>query len=262
MNQIIPVDGFEFHVDQNQEPRITSELLASKLGYTHRQGLERLAEGHKEILSKFARIATVAIREQAPNQVAPHTIQVPLYTRKQALYLISKSERPIANELTFQLIEAFDELSKCLTKQVTPEALILAQAQALFDQRQRLDAVQRDLGDVQASVKQLEAAEASRKALEVRAVEGLRTLPEPTVSAKDKPLRASLNECVAQYGLTHGGGSAYSEAWIKIYRELRLRTSFSAVVRAKNSKKGALDVVEEAGLLPQLYAIAREVLRD
>jgi hypothetical protein len=100
MNQIIPVDGFEFHVDQNQEPRITSELLASKLGYDNR------------------------------------------------------------------------------------------------------------------------------------------------------------------YGLTHGGGSAYSEAWVKIYRELRLRTSFSAVVRAKNSKKGALDVVEEAGLLPQLYAIAREVLRD
>ena len=260
MNQIIPVDGFEFHVDQNQEPRITSELLASKLGYDNRQGLERLADRHKEMLNKSAVVVTVSMTEKVG--ATTRTWEIPLYTRKQALYLISKSERPIANELTFQLIEAFDELSKCLTKQVTPEALILAQAQALFDQRQRLDAVQRDLGDVQASVKQLEAAEASRKALEVRAVEGLRTLPEPTVSAKDKPLRASLNECVAQYGLTHGGGSTYSEAWIKIYRELRLRTSFSAVVRAKNSKKGALDVVEEAGLLPQLYAIAREVLRD
>lgn len=260
MTQIIPVDGFEFHVDQDQEPRITSELLASKLGYTRRAHLEDLANSHKEMLSKFAVIRVERVTEKVG--ATTRTWEIPLYTRKQVLYLISKSERPIANELTFQLIEAFDELSKRLTKQMTPEAIILAQAQALFDQRQRLDAVQKDLGDVQASVKQLEAAEISRKALEDSAIESLRTLPEPTVATKDKPLRASLNECVAQYGITHGGGAAYPEAWTKIYRELRLRTSFDAKRRAKNSKKGTLDLIEDAGLLPQLYAIAREVLRD
>jgi hypothetical protein len=259
MSQIIKIDGFNFHVEPGKEPRISSELLARKLGYENRQGLERLAERHREFLNDFDEVSTVTI--SVPNSVVPRSVDLALYTREQALYLITKSDRSIANQLTVQLIKAFKELEKQLTPQLTPEALILAQAQTLYAQRQRLDSVEADLELVKISIKQLEAAELGRQALGVAAIESLRLLPDPTVDATPKTIRASINEWVRQYGIKNGGDSAtFQEAWNKLYRELRLRDHFDAKRRAKNRKLKPLDVVENDGMLPKLYAIAREVL--
>ena len=225
MSQIIKIDGFNFHVEPGKEPRISSELLARKLGYENRQGLERLAERHKEFLNDFDELATVTI--SVPNSVVPRSVDLALYTREQALYLITKSDKSIADQLTVQLIKAFKELEKQLSLQMTPEALILAQAQTLYAQRQRLDSVESDLELMKISIRQLEAAELGRQALGVAAVESLRLLPSPTVGVTPKTLRAALNECVRQYGIKNGGtSSVYQEAWNKLYRELRLRDHF------------------------------------
>jgi hypothetical protein len=117
MNQIIPVDGFEFHVDQNQELRITSELLASKLGYAKRSKLEELASRHTEFLNEFGEVPTTGISVSA--SAVTRIVQMPLYNVEQAKYLISKSELPIANKLTVQLIKAHKELERRLAQQIT-----------------------------------------------------------------------------------------------------------------------------------------------
>lgn len=234
-------------------------FLAQRLGYTRRSHLEELANNHKKFLNDFAVVRTVRVTERVG--ATTRTWEIQLFTREQALYLITKSEKSIANQLTVQLIKAFKELEKQLTPQLTPEALILAQAQTLYAQRQRLDSVEADLELIKVSVKQLEAAELGRQALGTSAVENLRLLSSPTVEASPKTLRASLNECVRQYGIKNGGtNSIYQEAWNKIYRELRLRDHFDAKRRASNRNLKPLDVVENDGMLPNLYAIAREVL--
>jgi phage regulator Rha-like protein len=259
MSQIVKIDGFNFHVDPGKEPRISSELLARKLGYDNRQGLERLAERHREFLNDFDEVATVTI--SVSTSVVPRSVELALYTREQALYLITKSEKTVANQLTVQLIKAFKELEKQLTPQLTPEALILAQAQTLYAQRQRIDLVEADLEQVKLSIRKLEAGEVERKALGVTAIESLRLLPKPTVAASVKTVRASLNECVRQYGIRNGGAQElYQEAWNKLYRELRLRDRFDAKRRASNKGIKPLDVVESAGKMDILYAIACEVL--
>ncbi len=144
----------------------------------------------------------------------------------------------------------------------TPEDLIVQQALALQAQRRRLDAMQKDLGTIQTSVQELQAAEAQRQTAEAQALEDLRSLPEPSVKVADKSLRATINECIRQYGITHGGGAAYTEAWQKVYRELKYRHSFDVDARFRNCKgrRTKVDIVDEAGLLPQLYAICIEVL--
>ena len=117
MTQIIPVDGFEFHVGQDQEPRITSELLASKLGYAKRQQLEELANRHAEYLNDLGVVLTISMTGVVG--VATRTWDVPLYNLEQAKYLIHKSELPTANRLTVQLIKAHKELERRLTQQTS-----------------------------------------------------------------------------------------------------------------------------------------------
>ena len=127
--QTINLSDFIFVIDKTQanDPRISSNFLAQRLGYNRRAHLEELANNHKKFLNDFAVVRTVRVTEKVG--VATRNWEIQLYTREQALYLITKSEKPIANQLTVQLIKAFKELEKQLTPQMTPEALILAQAQ-------------------------------------------------------------------------------------------------------------------------------------
>lgn len=259
--QTVNLSDFVFFVDptQSSEPRISSNFLFQKLGYNRRSHLEELANSHKKFLNDFAVVRTVRVTGKVGATTRGWDLQ--LYTRDQALYLVTKSEKPVANQLTVQLIKAFRELEERLKPRVTPEALILAQAQALYDQRQRVDTVMADVEQLKLAVRRLEGVEEGRRALEAGAVESLRLLPGPTVEAPSKSTRSALNELVRQYALKNGGGDTlYREAWEKVYRELRLRDHFDAKRRAKNQNKSKLEVIEAAGKMEITYAIAREVL--
>lgn len=111
---IIRIGEIEFHVDGGDVATagITSELLAARLGYSHRKRLEELADRHARYLAEFGQMLTVSIRVQAPGQVAAREVEMPVYNREQATYLIAKSEQPVANELTVAVVKAFIELQK------------------------------------------------------------------------------------------------------------------------------------------------------
>jgi hypothetical protein len=114
----ITIAGFDLHVTGAgpADAGITSELLAEKLGYSHRGKLEELARRHAEYLSKFGQIPTVVIRVQAPGQVAPRLVDIPVFNRNQALYLVLKSEQPTANDLSIRLIDAFNQLEELIRR--------------------------------------------------------------------------------------------------------------------------------------------------
>ena len=129
MNQIILVDDFEFHVDQSQEPRISSTLLASKLGYSKRQGLETLANRHKGSLLKLGQ--PLEVLTSIPASPIPRTCSIPFFNRDQTLYLVAKSEKPVAQGITIQLVRAFRQLED----QLGLKPLVLDTLQANFQRR-------------------------------------------------------------------------------------------------------------------------------
>lgn len=106
------VEGFDFlKLNGSPECRLTSELLTSKLDYAHRQNLEQLAHRHVNFLNAFGGVCTVHIPVRAggaPSRMVP----VPAYNRDQVLYLIAKSEQPVANQLTVDFIRAYRELER------------------------------------------------------------------------------------------------------------------------------------------------------
>lgn len=109
MSQIIKIDDFNFQVG---EPRISSELLARKLGYENRQGLERLAKRHRVPLMKLGDSLELSVPVKASK--VPRSCRIKLFNRDQALYLVAKSEKPVANELTIQLVQAWRQLEDTL----------------------------------------------------------------------------------------------------------------------------------------------------
>lgn len=84
------------------------------------------------------------------------------------------------------------------------------------------------------------------------------SLPAQTVDTPEKPIRAAINQIVRS--AAHRRGCPQSYLWNGLYRELKYRKSFDALTRAEHSDKSAIDEVEAAGLLPTLYAIARETM--
>lgn len=129
-------------------------------------------------------------------------------------------------------------------KKMSPAELLVAQAQQLLDHERRIEALEADM----------QAQQAKQRAAE----EALSLLPEPSEPAPAKSIRASLNERVRSF--VSSSGVEYTTAWGKLYKELYYRAHFDATTRTLAKGQHMLDLVEEAGLLPTLYAIAREVL--
>lgn len=84
-------------------------------------------------------------------------------------------------------------------------------------------------------------------------------LPKPSDPAPEKTTRAVLNELVRSFVAT--SGADYTATWGKLYRELYYREHFDVKARALEKGQNLLDLVEDAGLLDALYAIACEVLK-
>lgn len=155
--------------------------------------------------------------------------------------LIIRSDKPEAKRLrkwiTSEVLPAIRKTGQ-YSIHTSPARQVLAMAQVLVDIEDRVTRLEQERDE---------------------AKQQLLALPEPTVEAPDKPLRAAVNECVRAYAQPRG--CIFNDTWNKLYRELKYRAGFDAQTRAKHSGKSALDEVEAAGLLPELYAIAREVLK-
>jgi hypothetical protein len=92
----------------------------------------------------------------------------------------------------------------------------------------------------------------------------LTTAERSSESATCKTLRASINELVRAYHRYHG--VEHRLIWQKLYSEVYYRLNINPQTRAKNlstklgKKVTAIEIIEQEGLLGQLYAIASEVL--
>jgi len=77
--------------------------------------------------------------------------------------------------------------------------------------------------------------------------------PAPALTVRDR-----VNQLVRAY--CNAREAEHAEVWRRLYRELFYRCNFNAQIRARNSGRKALDEVEEAGFMPDLFAIASELL--
>ena len=116
-----------------------------------------------------------------------------------------------------------------------------------------------DYKTVKDTVGKLAMAEANRCKAETEAKASLNALPSPTVDAAQKTTRALVNEKVRSWAAANGGGTMNHYAWSKLYKEFKYRYHFDAATRASNAGKSKLDIIDEAGHMESLYAVACDV---
>jgi hypothetical protein len=124
--------------------------------------------------------------------------------------------------------------------------MLLAYAQLLVDQEQRVQAVE-------ARVHQIEQRS-------IEAIATLNQLPAPTEAAPPLTERDSLRKLINAW--CRSNNIDHQEAWRTLYAELLIRDGFSVNARMKNSKATSkLELVAEHGKLGILYAIATEIFK-
>lgn len=90
-------------------------------------------------------------------------------------------------------------------------------------------------------------------------IDSLTEIPEPTVEAPVETTRVKLIKVVDS--IVSLGGMDHQAVWRVVYRELTLRCHFDVGARQRFApKKTKLQIVEEAGQMENLYAIAFEKL--
>lgn len=72
------------------------------------------------------------------------------------------------------------------------------------------------------------------------------------------PMRGKINMIVRDYAKRTG--TAYSNTWSQLYRQLYYRTHYDVKARCRHSRKKKLDQIEADGKMEALLAIASAVL--
>jgi predicted ArsR family transcriptional regulator len=91
----------------NHEPRILDVRLAEALGFSRPADIRELIERHKEALERFGSIFRMVRKNTGRGRPANEFY----LTKKQALYIVTKSETENAVDLTVHIIEVFDAVS-------------------------------------------------------------------------------------------------------------------------------------------------------
>ncbi len=145
----------------------------------------------------------------------------------------------------------FLECEKAAKKQLaslTPEELLLRNAQILYEHRKRLDAVE---NNVKAILQTKENAEKSLQRLEPSAVLPLQATDRARIERRAKAFMKATN-------------AEPRATWTSLHTSYCDRYRINLLQRAKNASKKSkkatgLDIAEELGVLPQLYAVACEI---
>lgn len=212
--------------DANGEPWFVAVDIAMVLGYSNPQDAIRThCKGVSETL----------IPSPGGTQLGKIIAERDVYR------LIMRSKLPQAERFEEWVVgEVLPSIRKTGTYSLKPMSqaeMLVAQAQIMLDHENRLAAIE---------AKQREADTA------------FLALPEPTVQTPEKSLRAALNECARLYAVSKN--VSHNTVWNLLYKELKYRKHFDVKTRNLGPGQNYLDLIENAGLLPELYAIARELL--
>lgn len=178
-----------------------------------------------------------------------------------SLAMMSKTSK--GQEIRDYFIACEEELKRKLKEEVersqqvpqlTPIQLIAQIANQMADQERR---------QIEQEALILKQQNQINNLLEIQrqAEEELTALPYSEQAAPQKTTRIKINNLVRNYAqrttLPHG------KVWGKLYAEFRDRCHIDAKRRAENQgKKLAIEVIEDLGLIEELYAIASEILKD
>lgn len=97
---IIP---FRIERQDDGEPRISDVELAERLGYPNAREFRRLISRHSSTLRQFGVLGTVPTR----NELGGHRVNTYLLSEQQAIFIVAKSDMPIATEITVAIVKAF-----------------------------------------------------------------------------------------------------------------------------------------------------------
>lgn len=201
------------------------------------------------------------------------------YTRLNSLLLISEqgiyqaiilSKKPIGKKLrkwlSKDVLPAIRKTGGYLDEAVDVEndPILMAIKQATMLGQQALKLREGQIEQAK-KIKALEDDMEEIKQVRRDAEEDLKRLPPSTVPAAEKSTRAALNKLVRSY--SKFSGVECKDVWVDLYEELYYRCHFDVNARYRNNQnKGRdvglkkLDIIEKNEMLPQLYAIAKEML--
>ena len=150
------------------------------------------------------------------------------------------------------------EIERRAPRSLTPREHLVATAEVLLDHAKAIVSARDGIGELKAELAQI------RTAQQLAAGQLLALPPAPQVPPI--PLRRWIEAVVSD--LSAKIGKDHHDTWRLVYRGLKLHYGIDAYARAKNASKTAgremakIDVLESAGLLGEVYATARELVRQ
>lgn len=163
-------------------------------------------------------------------------------TMGKEMSMTSKGNR--AKEARLWFIECEKKLKEG-TPKLTNAQTILKIAQEAVEQERRL-------GELETKVERIEAQQRE-------ATEALLALPEPQVEARKMTDRALIRQVVNSYAMSTG--MSHQLVWNKLYQECYYRLQINVTLQAKNKKLKPLDILEQEGVMTEVYAIACEIFK-
>lgn len=96
----------DINTEINHEPRMLDIRLAEALGFSRPRQIRDLIKRHESALKSLGELFCRTVRQNAKGRPSGEY----WLTKKQALYLCTKSETPNATEVTIQMVEVFDQV--------------------------------------------------------------------------------------------------------------------------------------------------------
>lgn len=150
------------------------------------------------------------------------------------------------------------EIDRRPPKAPTHREHLVATAEVLLDHAKAIVSARDGIGELKAELTKIRTAQQ-------HAAGQLLALP-PAPKVPPIPLRRWIEAVVSD--LSAKIGKDHHDTWRLVYRGLKLHYGIDAYARAKNASKVAgrevakIDVLESAGLLEEVYATARELVRQ
>jgi hypothetical protein len=117
----------DLNVTINHEPRILDLKLGEMLGFAKPVKIRELIIRHKEALERFGTIPTVGTVKRGQKTTEYYL------SKKQALYICTKSETPLATAVTIRMVEVFDEYVENKVKTLTSRLKLPKEAVDAYD---------------------------------------------------------------------------------------------------------------------------------